>query len=134
MKLAALAAGIDRWRKVAEKPGIEVAARKRTGQLRRVYACETRPQAACDHVPRERVRGDVPQRKDRREAGPFQLLLPVAADVFQEEIAEGHHGDAARHRLPYCFTDRLLVGVIAAWAGDGHKRQGQAGSLRLLFQ
>ena len=55
-----------------------------------------------DHLLGQRARRPAPEREERPQAGARQALLAVAADVLEEEVAEGHRGDArARARRPW---------------------------------
>src|SRR5437763_15685694 len=94
VELAPLATGVDSYGQLRQEAGVELAPGKGWRQLSRVHARQPRLEARPDHVAGQRVRGNAPEGEERCDARGRQVVLPVAADVFQEQVAERHGGDA----------------------------------------
>ena len=74
---------------------------------------------------------DAPQRKQRRDAGAGELGLAIAADVLQEQVAEGHGLDPLRGLPRDERAHDALVLFVRAGIGDRQQMQRQAGGLGL---
>lgn len=131
MELAPLAAGVDRGRQVGQEGRVEGPTCEGRGQATRVDARHQGTETALYHVPREVGGRQAPQWEERGDARGRQELLPVAADVLQEQIAEGHSGDPGRPRLVQRARHGRLVLSVAAGARERDGPQGQPGSPRL---
>ena len=88
MKLAALAAGVDRGGEVGEEFGGEFAAGEAAVEMPGIDAGEVRSEAAGDHLAGELIGGDLPAGEDGFEAGGGKFGDAVGADVFEEEVAK----------------------------------------------
>jgi hypothetical protein len=132
VELAALAAGVDRRRQLGQQRGVEVARREPLVQGARIDAGQPGAQPAGDHLGRQRAGRLAPQREEWPDPGRGQLLLAVAADVLQEQIAERHGGDARGARPIEGGRHRRFVLGVAARPGDRHRpeRQVRGGGLR----
>ncbi len=99
MEPAPFAAGVDRGRQVGQEGRVEGPPCEGRRQATRADARHSGTEPALYHVPREVGGRQVPQREERSDARGCEELLPVAADVLQEQIAEGHSGDPGPSRL-----------------------------------
>ena len=134
VELAVLGAWVDVRRQVGQQVEVETAAGEARGQLARVDAGDIGLESAGDHLARQLPRVDAPQREQRRDAGAGELGLAIAADVLEEQVAEGHRLDAGGGLLgDERAHDALVVGV-GAGMGDLQHVQRQAGGLGLCLQ
>ena len=134
VELAALAAGIGaRW-KIVQQFGIEFTPGEGRRQLLQIDAGEARAQAAGDHFARELIGGNLPQRKQRLEAGGRKLLDTIGADFFQKEIAKCNRLDLLIDRALAGLSHALLVNLIRTRPRERNRPQGQSDRGRLCFK
>src|SRR5580700_4189607 len=132
MELAALGARIDsRW-KIAQQFFIELAACEACGQLLRVDAGEARTQAAGNHVAGERVGRDLPERKERLEAGGREIFFAIGAHIFKKQVTESEGVNVLGDGALTDFGHALLVDFVRAGPGERNdpKRKSGGGGLR----
>src|SRR4029450_10427019 len=99
VELAALATGIDLCWQVAEQRPVEFAARKACIETPRVDAREARAQTAIDHLLRELIGRNPPDREERLEPRAGELLLAIPANVLEKQIAESRVRKSVRRRI-----------------------------------
>src|SRR5205814_2896737 len=128
-----LATGVDSHGQLRQEAGVELTPGKGWRQVSRVHARQPRLEARPDHVAGQRVRGNAPEGEERRDARGREVVLPVAADVLQEQVTERHGGDALAPGPVERRAHRGLVVGIAAWARDTDRpeREPDSGSLCL---
>ena len=112
MELAALAAGIGSGRQIAQQILIEFAAGKVAGSFFGVDAGEARAKAAGDHVAGQLVGRNLPERKERLEAGGREIAFAISAHVFKEQIAESEGVDVLGDGALADFGHALLIDFI----------------------
>src|SRR6202035_6110713 len=88
VKFPVLAAWVDPERQSLQQPQVVLMTAKGLSEFRRVHARNLCFHARCDHVPAQLVRGNLPDRKQRFEPGPLQLLHPVIANVQKKQVSE----------------------------------------------
>ena len=118
VKLAALATRIGSRRQIAQQAQIEFTAGKSGGKLLRVYAGNARAQSACDHLVRQRISRNLPERKKRLESGVLKLAHAIGANVFEKKIAEGDSVDAFANGALAGFGHALLIDFVRARPGQ----------------
>ena len=111
VKLAALAARIDRAGQIVDQRRVELPAGEAPVDDCRVQARDARAQAAGDHVLREprgvrRIR--IEQREDRRQPRAREALFAVAADVLEKEIPERGVCEANEKSIRALFPEQAL--------------------------
>ena len=131
MELAVLGTGVHAGRQIRQQRGIEPPAGKARRQLARIDAGDVGLEPAGDHAARERTGLDPPQREQRRNPRPGELLLAVAADVLQEQIAERHGLDTLCGLPGHERAHDTLVLLVWAGIGDLQHMQRQSGRLCL---
>src|SRR2546423_779595 len=90
MKLAALTARVDRRRQIAEQRAVELPADETRIELPSVDTGQPRAKAAVDHLFGKLPCRNAPDGKERIESRSRELLLAIAADVLEKQIAERH--------------------------------------------
>src|SRR5579863_10753557 len=133
MKFTALAARVDMGRQVTQQRLVEIATRKRAGELSRIDAHQFGAQAGGEHVAREVVGGAFPERKQGIQPGGLQLLFAVGANIPEEEIAERDGVDALRQCAITGGLHALLIDLVGAGPGQGNDPQRQLGGRRLCL-
>src|SRR5579872_759713 len=88
MELAVLGARVDFGRHAAHEIAVEVATGEISGQLLRVDADDAGAEATIQHFGNQFARVAPPEREHRFESSAAQAIFAVAANVFEEEIAE----------------------------------------------
>ena len=114
MELAALAAWVGIRRQISKQTQIEFAAGKVRGKLFCVHAGEAGAQAAGNHLARQRIRRNLPEREDRFESSGRELLYAIASDVFQKQIAESDSVDLLGDGALAGFGHALLINFVGA--------------------
>src|SRR5260221_3565745 len=118
MKLAALAARIDRRGQFGEQSGVEVATGEAAIEHPRIDAREPRDKAGGHHLARESGSVGTEQGEDRGQARAGEALFPVATNVFEKEIAKRHVSETLVDRPVDRGSHRTLVDFIGAGHGD----------------
>ncbi|MNV15272.1 hypothetical protein D3C71_1059900 [compost metagenome] len=136
MEFAILAAGINAQRQCVQQGMIEGATGECGIQVLGVHAAQMRAQAAVDHLLRQCAGIAAEQGEQRLPAQCVVLLFAPAADVLQQQVAEGHRlqlGPA----LP-CFVQggghALQVHGVVAGLRNPRLQQWQASGVRLGVQ
>ena len=128
MELTPFAAGVDLRREVP--PG----AWRRIGRpTNRSLNCfgSTQVRTAPVRLPTSAGQSDAcrsggrPERKQRLHARPVQRPDPIIPDVFEEQVAEGHVGDARRPRLGRRRTMRCSYASFVQGKGRGTGTRGR---------
>jgi hypothetical protein len=102
-------------------------------ELRRVHPRNLCFHARCDHVPAQLVRGNLPDRKQRFEPGPLQLLHPVIENILKKQVSECNRGDFfGRSPLAY-GAHPLFVFLVRARPGRFHGSERDPGAFGLRF-
>ena len=99
MEFAIFAAGIDIRGKIAQEFLVKVASNKAGGYLFRIHADKFRSQPGAHHLPRQRLCGNPPDRKQRFQSGVFQLALSVGPYVGEKKVAKRDGGYTLRQRV-----------------------------------
>lgn len=82
VKLASFAAWIGSRRQIRQQRLIELPSDERRGDLLRIDADQAGPQTRCNHLARQRSRGQPPEGKHRRQPGAGQLRFPVSTHIL----------------------------------------------------
>src|ERR1700722_20507894 len=133
VKFPVLAAWVDPERQSLQQPQVVLMTGKGLREFRRVHARNLCFHARCDHVPAQLVRGNLPDRKQRFEPGPLQLLHPVIANIQKKQVSECNRGDCfGRSPLAY-GAHPLFVFLVRARPGRFHGPERDPGSLGPRF-
>src|SRR5882672_2052057 len=123
MKFAALATRVDRRRQIAQQRAIELPAGEARIELTGIHAREPRAQAAVDHLLGKLARRDAPDGKERLEPGSRELVLAVAADVLEKQVAERDVREPVRPRVGDREAHLRFVYLVRARMRDVHDMQ-----------
>ena len=94
MKLPVLSTRIHTGGQVLEERAVVFTPREGRGQRAGVHARDPGLEPRRDHLLGQLSRRAAPEREDRPDARRREPLLAIAADVLQEQVAEGHGRDA----------------------------------------
>jgi hypothetical protein len=96
VEFAVLTAGVDAWRQIGEEGSVQLAPREGRIENAGIDADGDRSKTQSHKFPRKFTRVALPDGKQRLHANPGKIFLAVNAQVFEENIAEGHAAHAPR--------------------------------------
>jgi hypothetical protein len=134
VKLTVLAARVDAGRKFLQELSIEQPSGKAGAQLSRVDTSQVGAEPGGDHRPGELSSIELPQREKRFNAGPGQLGLAVAADVFKKKVAKRDVPNAIPVGLRQRCRHRVFVGGVGARPREQNFDQPKAKRISLPFE
>src|SRR6195256_5277328 len=133
MEFAVLAARIDAGRQIGEERFVEDATREGRIEDTRIYTNHNCLKTQAQKIAREFARITLPDGEQRFHPDLREIPLSINAQVFEENIAEGHSLDTAREMLVQSFFhSRFVRGVDALWRDqDRVERQADGRGLPL---
>src|SRR6267378_4016883 len=126
MEFAVLAARIDAGRQIGEKRFVENATREGWIEDTRIYTNHNRLKTQAQKIAGEFARIALPDGKQRFHPNLREIPLTINAQVFEENVAEGHSLDTSREVLVQSFFHSRFVRGVDALRGDQDRVERQA--------
>jgi len=126
MEFAVLAARIDAGRQIGEERFVEDATREGRIEDTRINTNHNCLKTQTQKIASESARITFPNGEQRLHPDLREIPLSINAQVFEENVAEGHSLDTAREVLVQSFSHSRFVRGVDALRGDQHRVERQA--------
>ena len=134
VEFAVFAAGVDVGRKIAEQGFIEFAASKAGVENFGVDACGDGAEMMPVEVLDQLAGVALPNGEERCHADAGKILLPIGAEIFEEDVAKGDFADALSEVNAQGFFHARFVDGIDALRRDENFMKGKADGFGLALE